>query len=82
MPPDFRSLSPRFPEFWRIQLPQNPSQRCHQQDRSYLLVVSDIKIDMFYASKLVVGRKGSDPTRCPSLFGHFLLTYLNSSCAK
>ena len=29
MSPDFRSLPLGFPEFWRIQLPQNPSRRCH-----------------------------------------------------
>ena len=28
MSPDFRSLPLGFPEFWRIQLPQSPSQRC------------------------------------------------------
>ena len=29
MSPDFRSLPLEFPEFWRIQLPQSPSRRCH-----------------------------------------------------
>ena len=28
MSPDFRSLPLGFPEFWRIQLPKNPSRRC------------------------------------------------------